>query len=90
MVTVAADFKQDLLDEVAAEWAEHKWPGAQLLCDVRDKADCARVVAEVEKRFGRIDVLVNNAGVAGGGPVDALSPRRCGTPTSTPTSRAPS
>ena len=73
VVTVAADFRQDLLDEIAAEWTENRWPGAQLLCDVREKADCERVVGQVAERFGRIDVLVNNAGVAGGGPVDALA-----------------
>ncbi|KPQ05542.1 MAG: 3-oxoacyl-[acyl-carrier protein] reductase [Rhodobacteraceae bacterium HLUCCA12] len=30
--------------------------------DVRDPADCARVVAEAEAAFGAVDVLVNNAG----------------------------
>lgn len=33
-------------------------------CDVRDPASVAEAVAAVNKRFGRIDVLVNNAGVA--------------------------
>jgi NAD(P)-dependent dehydrogenase (short-subunit alcohol dehydrogenase family) len=31
--------------------------------DVRDEADAARLVAETVERFGRIDVLCNNAGV---------------------------
>ena len=35
--------------------------------DVAHEDDWARVVAAVETRFGRLDVLVNNAGVAGGG-----------------------
>lgn len=30
-------------------------------CDLSRAADCARVAAEVEKKFGRIDVLFNNA-----------------------------
>jgi NAD(P)-dependent dehydrogenase (short-subunit alcohol dehydrogenase family) len=30
--------------------------------DVRKADDCARVVGEVEKRYGRLDVLVNNVG----------------------------
>jgi NAD(P)-dependent dehydrogenase (short-subunit alcohol dehydrogenase family) len=34
-------------------------------CDVTSEAEVARVVAEVARHFGRIDVLVNNAGVAG-------------------------
>jgi NAD(P)-dependent dehydrogenase (short-subunit alcohol dehydrogenase family) len=35
--------------------------------DVRDEAAAAAVVAEVRERFGRIDILVNSAGVGGGG-----------------------
>jgi 3-oxoacyl-[acyl-carrier protein] reductase len=30
--------------------------------DVRKADDCARVIAEVQKRYGRLDVLVNNVG----------------------------
>ena len=34
-------------------------------CDVSREADVASAVAEVAARYGKIDVLVNNAGVAG-------------------------
>ena len=40
--------------------------------DVRDEAAIERAVAAVADRFGRIDVLVNAAGVSGAGGVDAL------------------
>lgn len=33
-------------------------------CDVRDPGSVARLFAAVKKRFGRVDVLVNNAGIA--------------------------
>jgi len=32
-------------------------------CNVTDKADCDRAVAEVIAAFGRIDILINNAGI---------------------------
>jgi NAD(P)-dependent dehydrogenase (short-subunit alcohol dehydrogenase family) len=46
--------------------------------DVSDADDCARIVAEHRTRFGRLDVLVNSAGVGIAGPVDELSPKRLG------------
>jgi NAD(P)-dependent dehydrogenase (short-subunit alcohol dehydrogenase family) len=43
-----------------------------LAADVRDEAAVERAVAEAAERFGRIDALVNAAGVSGFGGVDAL------------------
>jgi 3-oxoacyl-[acyl-carrier protein] reductase len=71
--TVVTDVRQDLLDDVAAEWGRQRWTGRQYLCDVRDAARIRHVVDDVARRLGRIDVLVNNAGVAPGGPVETLS-----------------
>ncbi|MCP4385350.1 MAG: SDR family oxidoreductase [Hyphomicrobiales bacterium] len=73
VVTIVADFRQDLLDGIRDEWEEKGWAGIQVLCDVRDKEQCRAVATMTEERFGRIDVLVNNAGVAGGGPTEAVS-----------------
>ncbi len=42
-------------------------------CDVRDRASVQRAVATVVQRFGGLDVLVNNAGVGVGAPIEALS-----------------
>ena len=72
-VTVVTDIRQDLLDDVAAKFARQGWTGRQYICDVRDAARTRAVVDDVARTLGRIDVLVNNAGVAPGGPVETLS-----------------
>jgi 3-oxoacyl-[acyl-carrier protein] reductase len=72
-VTVVTDVRQDLLDDVAAEFTRHGWTGRQYLCDVRDAARVRHVVDDVARELGRIDVVVNNAGVAPTGPVETLS-----------------
>jgi NAD(P)-dependent dehydrogenase (short-subunit alcohol dehydrogenase family) len=41
--------------------------------DVSKAADCARMVAEAEQRFGKLDVLFNNAGLMHPGDDDAVS-----------------
>ena len=47
---------------------------AGLACDVRDEASVAKLFAEVEKRHGGCDVLVNNAGIGIFGPVADTKP----------------
>ncbi len=42
--------------------------------DVRSDADLEAWVRDAADRFGRIDALVNSAGVAGGGPVHLIDP----------------
>jgi len=44
------------------------------LGDVRDDARVAEAVAAVRAKLGRVDVLLNAAGVAGGGPVHLIEP----------------
>lgn len=49
----------------AEERLRRQHPGAQLLaacCDVLDAAEVGRFAAAVQQRFGRLDMLVNNAG----------------------------
>ncbi|HEX7760393.1 MAG TPA: SDR family NAD(P)-dependent oxidoreductase [Caulobacteraceae bacterium] len=40
---------------------------ANLEADIRKAASCDAVVADARQRFGRIDILVNNVGIGGGG-----------------------
>ncbi len=66
---VISDVQDDLGVQVAAEI-----PGCIYLHhDVRDEARWTEVVAETVKAFGRLDVLVNNAGLVKFGTVEDLS-----------------
>lgn len=58
-----------------ARFAESHPGASATLADVADEAAVARLFAEVKKRLGGLDVLVNNAGIAGPtGPIDELAP----------------
>ncbi len=41
-------------------------------CDVSDADEVRELVSAVVEQFGGLDLLVNNAGIGGGGPVDEL------------------
>ena len=57
---VLAGRRREPLEAAAAE-AGHD--AVAITCDVRDPASVDALFAEVERRFGRLDVLFNNAGV---------------------------
>ena len=54
--------------EVASAGLEGVLP---IVCDVSRPDEVAAMVAQVEGEFGRLDALVNNAGVAEFGPIDS-------------------
>jgi NAD(P)-dependent dehydrogenase (short-subunit alcohol dehydrogenase family) len=70
MKVVIADMRQHALDEAMAYFKEKKLPVHPINLDVTDRAAYARAAAEAEKVFGKIHVLVNNAGVGSGGPAE--------------------
>ncbi len=71
--TVVTDIRQELLEDVGAQFGQQGWEGAQHICDVRDEAQTKQTVQAVVEEFGRVDILVNNAGVAPMENVEAFS-----------------
>lgn len=71
-VTVALDISDEALNHLGTEFAERGWTGAQYVCDVRDAEAVTDVMQNIADRFGRIDVLVNNAGINAEGLVEEL------------------
>jgi 3-oxoacyl-[acyl-carrier protein] reductase len=59
----ACDINADLAQEAAALVVAEGGEAAGFLIDVRDKVSIARMVEAVVARYGRIDCLVNNAGI---------------------------
>jgi NAD(P)-dependent dehydrogenase (short-subunit alcohol dehydrogenase family) len=63
---VIADLRAELAEEVVGEIAAGGGQAIAVQADVADLADLDRLVAATLERFGRIDVLHNNAGISGG------------------------
>ncbi|HVX15890.1 MAG TPA: SDR family oxidoreductase [Pirellulales bacterium] len=62
--------------ELAATSAELAVHGATVLAlpgDITDEGHVERLFQQTQERFGRLDLLVNNAGAFDGGPLDELS-----------------
>jgi len=69
-VTLAARTRQKV------EGAARELDALAVTADVADDEDCRRLVDEHRERYGRIDVLVNSAGVGIAGGVDELSTKQ--------------
>jgi NAD(P)-dependent dehydrogenase (short-subunit alcohol dehydrogenase family) len=57
-------------DELAAATADLGAQAAGFVCDVSDPEAVRAMIAEVLARFGQLDALINNAGVAEFGPIE--------------------
>ena len=69
---VLAARRTDRLDKVVAEIREAGGEAIAVATDVTKRADLERLAAATVEAFGRIDVLVNNAGVMPLSPMDKL------------------
>jgi 3-oxoacyl-[acyl-carrier protein] reductase len=73
-VAVVASSSLAKAEAVAAAIGEAGGEAKGFVTDVREATACERLVADVERAFGGIDLLVNAAGVFYGTPVAATAP----------------
>jgi NAD(P)-dependent dehydrogenase (short-subunit alcohol dehydrogenase family) len=62
----AADCSLKTLEATVAEITKAGGTACAIQADVADRASAAALIAETIKEYGRLDVLVNNAGINGG------------------------
>jgi NAD(P)-dependent dehydrogenase (short-subunit alcohol dehydrogenase family) len=65
--------KKERCEEVAEGLRSRGVQTLALGCDVRDRAEIQKVVDATLAKFGRIDILINNAGVTWAAPVEEMT-----------------
>jgi len=73
MKVVIVDSRQDALDEVMAYFKENGGEVHPIQLDITNREAYIKAADEAEEVFGKIHVLINNAGVASGGPLQNLT-----------------
>ena len=71
--TVLAARRKGVLDEIAAQINGKGQTAFVVAADVTKEADVARLFAETKRAFGRVDIVINNAGVPSATPVDEMT-----------------
>jgi 3-oxoacyl-[acyl-carrier protein] reductase len=68
-IVIAARRQQENERVAAAIRARYKRKVLALAADVSKESDCERFIAETVREFGRLDILINNAGIFDGGEI---------------------
>jgi gluconate 5-dehydrogenase len=64
--------KEERCREAAAQFQQLGVKAIALTCDVKSQASIQQMVDTTLSQFGRIDVLINNAGISWGAPVEEM------------------
>lgn len=71
-VVICARDREELA-RAAAELRDHSATVLPVVCDVADRRQVEEMVAAVTEQWGRIDIVVNNAGIIQVGPLEAMA-----------------
>ena len=72
-VVVNYSSSKEAADKVVSEITKHGGKAVAVQADVSKQADIERLFAETKKAFGRLDILINNAGVYEFAPLEAVT-----------------
>lgn len=73
---VLAARRLERLESLGERIGAHGGEALPVRCDVAEPTDLAELVERTDEAYGRCDVLVNNAGIPGGGPFRSLAPEQ--------------
>ncbi|MBT4520828.1 MAG: SDR family oxidoreductase [Halieaceae bacterium] len=73
---VLVDIQEEALNKLAAQLDEDGTENLTIVGDITDDSMLEKLLAQVQDRFGQIDVLVNNAGLVIGGRFQDADPAR--------------
>src|SRR3984957_5823280 len=65
--------KKERCEEAAEALRGQGFEALALSCDVKDKTSINKVVEETLAKFGRVDILINNAGASWGAPIEEMT-----------------
>src|ERR1700722_675056 len=65
--------KKERCDEAAEALRSLGSEALALSCDAKDKTSINKVVEETLAKFGRVDILINNAGASWGAPIEEMT-----------------
>ena len=65
--------KKDRCEDAAHDMEKLGVRALALACDVKDQASVEQLVAATVSEFGRVDILINNAGISWGAPTESMT-----------------